>query len=200
MSRVTLTADTSPRSIDDLNRNLARAVIANHRDGVRQLIAAGANPNATRDGTPVLHLAATHAPQVVDLLLELGADVDLPDAGGLTLLGQSVGAGEVALRRSRFWIERGASPAHPSNAFVLHHAAFSGDPDMIDLLLDHGADASRRNGRNETAEDLARQQRHRPAVIDRLHRARVEQEQAVLHEAIRQGPSDVGAPLPRVRL
>lgn len=201
MTLTQLTTDVAPLTIEQLNQQLATAVYRNHHDGVRRLVAAGANVNAMHRGDPLLHFAAVHAPQVVDLLLELGADVNQPNEGGQTLLGKAVGHGEVALRRTRYWLERGADPRHDGNRFGLHSAAFHADLDMVDLLLTYGADATVRNSNGQRAEDIAATRPGPVAVVvrQRLHRAGIEQERAELHQTLVNEPTDGSSPAPASR-
>ena len=92
---------------------------------VRLLIAAGADPNAG-DSKP-LHMAAFGGREVVAAaLLESGADVNLPEAGGYTPLMKAVMADNP--RMVKWLLDRGADPnrtldsgARPIDFTVLDH-------------------------------------------------------------------------------
>ena len=137
------------------------AVACARGDVVRVLAEAGADVSAhtERHRTP-LHLALEHAPDLVPVLVELGAVVDAPsaaylddvdrltaelDAGagltdpttGVDLLAWAAFGG--AAGAARLLLARGADP----DGGALHAAAAGGNPELVRLLLEAGADVDR---------------------------------------------------------
>ncbi|RBY86440.1 ankyrin repeat domain-containing protein [Blastococcus sp. TF02A-30] len=138
--------------------------VAESRPGiVRQLVSAGADLGArTEHGDTPLHVALELAPELVPVLVELGADVDAPSAAylddadrlaaalddggavdatsaGLDLLSWAALGG--AARTAQLLLERGAD----TDSGALHAAAGAGRREVVGLLLDSGADADRRD-------------------------------------------------------
>jgi ankyrin repeat protein len=138
--------------------------VAESRTGiVRQLVSAGADLGAvTEHGDTPLHVALELAPELVPVLVDLGAEVDAPSAAylddadrlaaaldegspvaatsaGLDLLSWAALGG--AGRTAKLLVERGADP----DAGALHAAAGAGRLELVALLLDAGADANRRD-------------------------------------------------------
>ena len=101
---------------DDDAPPLLRAVARGDRAEARRLLGEGANPNqgATELGTPLILAAADGNREMVDLLLRSGASPNL------------------AQLRRRVWPELPRSP--------LGAGARAGDPGVIDLLLEAGAE------------------------------------------------------------
>ena len=137
------------------------AVAEGHAEVVHVLVEAGADLSARNDQhhTP-LHIALEHAPALVPVLVELGAVVDAPsaaylddvdrlsaelDAGaplsdpttGVDLLAWAALGG--AAGAGRLLLGRGADP----DGGALHAAAAGGNPELIGLLLEAGADVDR---------------------------------------------------------
>ena len=109
------------------------------------LLEAGADANAkTRDGTPVLHIAATHTLKAVEALLQSGADVDAPDAEGRTALVRAVVAGR---RDTALALLAGGADAKATDAGVnLPLIAFrTGELAVMEELLKRGANARAKN-------------------------------------------------------
>jgi ankyrin repeat protein len=99
---------------------------------VRLLVDAGADLGArTEHQRTPLHVALEHCPDLVPLLLELGAVLDAPSAAYLGRLD------ELAAH-----LDDGASPDDAtSGADLLYWAALGGAPATARLLLERGADA-----------------------------------------------------------
>ena len=120
-------------------------------------------------GTPLVRAAQRNHVEIIDLLLEHGAEVDrsCPCAGGESPLWAAVASGQ--LEASRRLLERGADPDFASFAdhTPLHVAALRGFDEIVDLLCEHGADATRLDSRGRTAGDWARQKGRRK-IADRL--------------------------------
>ncbi len=150
---------------------LFEAAALNRADRVRELIAAGVDPNGpAADGMGALHLAAFfNAPDVVRLLLEAGADVNRV-ADNTTrvrplhsaLAGRSAqivemlvrGGADVDARQQAGWT-------------ALQAAAKNGLLDVVDLLLAAGASRHLTADNGKTAYDLATEA-GQTAVAERL--------------------------------
>nr|WP_204261516.1 ankyrin repeat domain-containing protein [Blastococcus saxobsidens] len=137
------------------------AVTCGRADVVRLLVEAGADLAARTEGhrTP-LHVALEHAPDLVPMLVELGAAVDAPSAAylddverltaeldaGAPLTDPATGVGLLvwaafggSTGTAGVLLDRGADP----DAGALHAATAAGSLDLVRLLLDAGADADR---------------------------------------------------------
>ncbi len=141
--------------------------------------------NARHEGAAPLHYAALGGHrEVVDLLLERGAELDAPDAeynappiGWANEAGRQelvhhlyeAGAG-VDLHRAAAYGLRGRvrellerSDAEAVNAVngygtPIHYAALWARPAIVELLLQHGADPELRNRHGESALEIAQRQ------------------------------------------
>jgi ankyrin repeat protein len=132
-----------------------------------QLIRAGANVNASNvNGGTVLMFASIAGDagivgvkghtEVARVLLDFGANQGTRDAYGWTALMRAAGNGRIGVVR----LLLGAAGAdlaltQEAGATVLHIAAASGDPDIVELLLARGADVAARDGNGNTAADMA---------------------------------------------
>lgn len=129
----------------------ARAVRDGNEGLARELLAAGANPNATDEsGTPLLQWAMRQRDRgAVTLLLAMGADPARPDAKGRTAMH------EAAMASHTDWIdellEHGVPvdiPNATNGQTPLYDALRAREPDNIERLLEAGArlDVSDRAG------------------------------------------------------
>lgn len=136
---------------DPAHAQFARAVRSGDEALARELLAAGANPNATDEaGTPLLQWAMRQRDRgAVTLLLELGADPSRPDAKGRTAMH------EAAMAAHGDWIEQlldhGVAVDIPNainGQTPLYDALRAREPDNIERLLEAGArlDVSDRSG------------------------------------------------------
>ena len=139
------------------------AVAEGQADIVGLLVGAGADLTArTEHHRTPLHIALQFSPDLVPLLLELGAVLDAPSAAYLDDVGQldrELGNGTRptdrasgadllswaalggAVRTATLLLERGAD----ADGGALHAAATGSRLELIQLLLDAGADADRRD-------------------------------------------------------
>jgi uncharacterized protein len=115
------------------------------------------------DGFTALHFACFFGhPDIAGLLLERGADVDVPSRNelGVTPLQSAASGGHV--RAAELLLDAGARvhPAHPNGFTPLHSAAANGDRRTAELLLRHGADPGRAKDDGKTPIDLAAENGH----------------------------------------
>ena len=138
------------------------AVASGRADVVRVLGEAGADLSARTEAhrTP-LHVALEHAPDLVPVLVDLGAPVDAPSAAylddvdrlaaeldsGAPLTDAATGVDLLtwaavgsATATARLLLDRGAD----ADGGALHAAAAAADLELVRLLLDAGADVHRR--------------------------------------------------------
>jgi ankyrin repeat protein len=139
------------------------AVAEGRADVVRFLVEAGADLGAcTEHHRTALHVALEFRPDLVPVLLELGAVLDAPsaaflcDVGALTAL-LDAGASlddEVSGVDLLSWAALGGAPATArlllargadANGGALHVAAAGARLELVSLLLDAGADVDRRD-------------------------------------------------------
>ena len=122
-------------------------------------------------GTPLVRAAERNHVELVDLLLDHGAEIDraCPCAGGESPLWAAVANGQ--LEAATRLLERGAAPDHTSFAehTPLHVAALRGFEDIGDVLCEHGADGTQRDSRGRTPADWARIKGH-DAIASKLAR------------------------------
>ena len=126
------------------------AVAEKHAEAVHALLERGANVGARtrRDSTPLLFAAQQGDIDSARLLLDAGASVnDAPPDGMNPLLVAST-SGHAAL--AAFLLDQGADPnaANDSGYTALHYAASRRNaPDLVQSLLEHGADPNARIAR-----------------------------------------------------
>lgn len=153
---------------------LMQAVSMGMVDSVRVLIQAGANPNRlSRDGWSVVHTMADmisheeEEEEIVRMLLEAGADVDIRDSTGTTPLMEM--AREATAKRMARLLQAGANPntVNDSGWTALFFAVslLNDVRAKVELLLAYGVDARIRDTKGLTALDVAC---HQNSVLDLL--------------------------------
>jgi ankyrin repeat protein len=120
---------------------------------VEALLSAGANKDAeTKDGTTVLHTAARGGDRhIVQHLLDAGAD---PNAGHFRASAVHLALIAEHFNVVKLLLSRGAkanAPQGPDSLVPLFDAIKQGNMDMVDLLLDAGADVQAADSKGFTA-------------------------------------------------
>lgn len=136
------------RRCPDGKTPLFYAVDGKYEAIIRRLKVEGAQINAISHGITVLHHAISQGSwEVVEVLLQLGADIELPDPNGATPLLRAVISKETKI--VRVLCERGPHGKANLDArdqdglTALHHAVKVGyDHEIARTLLRHGADAN----------------------------------------------------------
>lgn len=141
---------------------LIRAVYRKDHSAIRSIVAAGEDMNATdEDGrTPLMHaiLAEDADTKTVGLLVELGADVNVHD-GGQNWTSLHFAARDQQADIVLALIESGAN-VEPIDCFgntplwrcVMECQV---DPAVVKILLEHGADPTRKNHHGASPLDIA---------------------------------------------
>lgn len=128
-----------------LGQPLFEAVREGDVEGVRDLLAAGANPDAriAGDGTPLIEAARQGRLEIVEMLLEKGANPDLASRGDGNPLIMAARRGRLDIVKAL--VERGASVESfvPGDETPLINAAQSGSLETVRYLVEKGADVNR---------------------------------------------------------
>ena len=134
-------------------------------EAVKQHLAAGADVNAKDGigGTTPLHKAAHfRRREVVELLIDKGADVNVKGTGGLTPL-------HIAKTKeiTELLITNGADVNAKSNGggTPLHQAAGNSHKEVAQLLISKGADVNAKTKRGETPLDQAKRHPETAALL-----------------------------------
>lgn len=149
------------RDISGPHGELVRAAAAGNAEGVARAIETGADLDAGGPGGSALSAAAFHGRrEIVDMLLEKGARVDIPDAvGGATpLLSAIIGREpEIALLlvAKGADVNRRISAGGGSGVSALMFATAIGHLDLARSIIDAGAKLEARTALGETALILA---------------------------------------------
>jgi ankyrin repeat protein len=124
------------------NTPLHLAVAYGHVEVSRMLLERGAKPNVWNDGgsTPLLAASTEGFSEVVQLLLDHDAQVHVHDNNGNTPLHSAAANGHVEIARILLLDRRVEINSRDDGGCTpLHVASREGYPDIVQLLLDHGA-------------------------------------------------------------
>ena len=119
---------------------------------VQEEIAAGYDVNAryAYNVTPLIDATMFGKTEIVKILIDAGAEIDLVDNSGSTALHESAIMGELAI--AKILIEAGAAidKKNQYNATPLHAATTKGHIDVSEYLIKKGADVNARDFRGES--------------------------------------------------
>ncbi|MDE1151753.1 MAG: ankyrin repeat domain-containing protein [Micavibrio sp.] len=138
------------------------AIEHNEVDDVRKLLARGVSPDLEDDfGRSMMwHAVSSSNPDIAQIFMEKNASLKTPD-GGDTLLQLAARRGSRELVEMLFNAD--ATQLNARNRYgdtALHYAALNGYDDVVDFLLEKGANAHIKNFDNRTALYLAQQNKH----------------------------------------
>ncbi|KAL8592133.1 Poly [ADP-ribose] polymerase tankyrase-2 [Nucella lapillus] len=156
--RAALTNDSNIPSQNDPGRELFEACRNGDLNKVKKLISSNnvnAKDTAGRKSTPLHFAAGFGRKDVVEHLLENGANVHARDDGGLIPLHNACSFGHAEV--VQLLLRHGADPNARDNwnYTPLHEAAIKGKIDVCIVLLQQGGDPNIRNTDGKTALDLA---------------------------------------------
>ncbi|KAN0141757.1 hypothetical protein V8E53_000219 [Lactarius tabidus] len=109
--------------------------------------------------TPLLLASEYGTPDLVQLMLDHNADVHVCDADGDTPLHYATLGGKVEVAQLLLKLDIEVNSRNNKGSTPLHLASAGyrvGNPEIVRLLLDHGADAQARNLSGKTASEVAR--------------------------------------------
>ena len=159
--------------VRDTPLSLAASALRNSAELVKLLIAAGANvAHANKfDWTALMDAANSGYVDTIKVLIAAGADLYAFDQVGLTALHFAATRGHAEC--IRVLLDAGmevdyCGPSNPDGATALLTAAFDGTPQVVQALLDGGADRQQRDCKQRTALQVARKRNPEPEVAQVL--------------------------------
>lgn len=136
---------------------------------------AGNDPDAGEHGRTLLFIAAHQNPTAVRLLLERGADPDRADGiSGLRPLHQAARVGNVDAVKLLLDAGAAVDPVDPYGNSPLFYALNGHPPpvrEVVELLLERGADPTRRNKFGVVASTLVEADHKDPVIRELVRRA-----------------------------
>jgi ankyrin repeat protein len=148
---------------------LQRAARRGHLQVARILLERNAEVNSRNHygSTPLLLASEYGSPDVMQLLLDHNADVNVRDGDGDTPLHRAVLRDQPEVARILLELKVEVNSRNDNGTTPLHLASagrLEGNPDVVRLLLDHGADAQACDLSGKTASEVARGRRQREIV------------------------------------
>lgn len=174
--RLFLSAGMSPDEKNDGLPPLLEASRRGHSEVALALIEAGADVNA-RDAygvTAMMFAAICGSTEVIDRLTEAGADVNAQDLGGRSVLLEALTTeNDIPVSTIQSLVEAGAAPnIRISGGVTPLMLAATGEPDVLQMLIDAGADVNAQDDRGRTALMRAA---HKPENVSILKAAGAEE-------------------------
>jgi ankyrin repeat protein len=137
-------------------------------DDIRRYIEGNAeDANAVNpDDISLLHFAAGYPSnaEIIKVLIEMGADVNVIESNGLTPLHMAVIVGDVEIVEALASGGADVDAVEYNGCTPLHAAASQGFLEIAKILVDGGADISIENNKKQTPLDLARMTGHEEMV------------------------------------
>ena len=165
-------ADVNARHAEAGATPLQYAVLTGRAKMTRLLLTAGASLGSEyRDGQSLLHVAAARGyVPVIDLLVEAKADMQALDANGNTPLDSAVLHNQPFAVNELLQRHANASYVHPlTGRGALHEACMRGFANLVQPLIDAGADPTARDRFGETPLDIALAYKNGNVVATLLH-------------------------------
>ncbi len=153
LSFTTISAQAGLVQVMKLNRAVAKGNV----EKIRELLAAGVDPNLRSPGgeTPIMYTGWKNRPEVVSILVEAGADVNTRDETGRTavMIAAEFGSADVV----RALIDHGAdvNVENMEGWTPLMRAAKKGSVESVTALLEAGAWTTPRNSEGSAALTVA---------------------------------------------
>jgi len=121
------------------------AALCSGPEMIRAVIDAGADVNArSKGGGTVLMWAVSsfQSARVCDILIQAGAELEVEDQAGMTVLHHALGAPSPDTATIEIFLRAGANANHIDNfgLSVLHYATVSASTRHMEMLLSYGAD------------------------------------------------------------
>jgi ankyrin repeat protein len=165
-------ADVNARHLEADSTALQYAVLTGRANMVQLLIQTGAHVGGEyRDGQTLVHVAAARGSiPVLDLLIDAKAGIQSLDANGNTPLDSAVLHGQPLAVEALLRHGADATYVHPLDGRgALHEACMRGYANLVQPLVDNGADPGARDRFGQTPLDIALAYKNANVVATLLH-------------------------------
>ncbi len=140
------------------DKKLFAAVMFGDASQIKQLVSSGANANYRENERPVLVWAAQNqSVEVINALIESGADVNAVDAIGHTALMRAADTNQIPCAQALIQAKADVSVKAPNGNSALTMAVRNNSAEMVKLLLDSGANPNSVNVDGDSPALLAAQ-------------------------------------------